>query len=49
MFKLVGTQKSKLKETLKNTGSAVFIGIGLTKFVGVLVLALAKSTLNIDR
>lgn len=45
MFKLVGTQKAKLKETLKNTGSAVFIGIGLTKFVGVLVLALAKSTL----
>jgi Niemann-Pick C1 protein len=45
MFKLVGTQKEKLKETLKNTGSSVFIGIGLTKFVGVIVLALAKSTL----
>jgi Niemann-Pick C1 protein len=30
---------------LENTGSSVFIGIGLTKFVGVLVLGLAKSTL----
>jgi Niemann-Pick C1 protein len=30
---------------MKNTGSSVFIGIGLTKFTGVLVLALAKSTL----
>ena len=35
----------KLRETLRNTGSSVFIGIGLTKFTGVLVLALAKSTL----
>ena len=45
MFKGQGSQKEKLKKTLENTGSAVFIGIGLTKFVGVLVLALAKSTL----
>ena len=30
---------------MKNTGSSVFIGIGLTKFTGVLVLAFAKSTL----
>ena len=30
---------------MENTGSSVFIGIGLTKFVGVLVLGLAKSTL----
>lgn len=45
MFKLKGSQDEKLKATLENTGSAVFIGIGLTKFVGVLVLALAKSTL----
>ena len=30
---------------MRNTGSSVFIGIGLTKFTGVLVLALAKSTL----
>ena len=45
MFKGQGTQEEKLKKTLENTGSAVFIGIGLTKFVGVLVLALAKSTL----
>lgn len=35
----------KLKNTLKNTVSSVFIGIGLTKFTGVLVLAFAKSTL----
>lgn len=45
MFKGEGTQEEKLKKTLENTGSAVFIGIGLTKFVGVLVLGLAKSTL----
>jgi Niemann-Pick C1 protein len=37
--------KDKLKDTLKNTVSSVFIGIGLTKFTGVLVLAFAKSTL----
>jgi len=35
----------KLKNTLKNIVSSVFIGIGLTKFTGVLVLAFAKSTL----
>lgn len=45
MFTLRGTQEEKLKTTLENTGSSVFIGIGLTKFVGVLVLGLAKSTL----
>lgn len=45
MFKLRGTQEEKIRETMKNTGSSVFIGIGLTKFTGVLVLALAKSTL----
>ena len=45
MFKLKGSQDQKLKETLENTGCSVFIGIGLTKFVGVLVLALAASTL----
>lgn len=45
MFKLRGSQEQKLKETLENTGCSVFIGIGLTKFVGVLVLALASSTL----
>lgn len=45
MFSLKGSQKEKLKSTLENTGSSVFIGIGLTKFVGVLVLGLAKSTL----
>lgn len=45
MFKLKGTQEEKLKETLETTGCSVFIGIGLTKFVGVLVLALAQSTL----
>ena len=37
--------KEKLQDCLRNTGSSVFIGIGLTKFTGVLVLALAKSTL----
>jgi Niemann-Pick C1 protein len=45
MFKLKGTQDEKLKSTLEDTGCSVFIGIGLTKFVGVLVLALAQSTL----
>lgn len=45
MFKLKGTQDEKLQETLMNTGCSVFIGIGLTKFVGVLVLSLAQSTL----
>lgn len=30
---------------MQKTGCSVFIGIGLTKFVGVLVLALAQSTL----
>ena len=45
MFTLKGSQSNKLKSTLENTGSSVFIGIGLTKFVGVLVLGLAKSTL----
>lgn len=45
MFTLPGTQNQKLQKTLENTGSSVFIGIGLTKFVGVLVLGLAKSTL----
>lgn len=45
MFTLKGTQSEKLKTSLENTGSSVFIGIGLTKFVGVVVLALAKSTL----
>ena len=38
-------REDKLKSTLKNTVSSVFIGIGLTKFTGVLVLAFAKSTL----
>ena len=45
MFSLRGTQSEKLRITLENTGSSVFIGIGLTKFIGVLVLGLAKSTL----
>lgn len=45
MFTLPGSQSEKLKATLENTGSSVFIGIGLTKFIGVLVLGLAKSTL----
>ncbi len=38
-------REQKLKNTLKHTVSSVFIGIGLTKFTGVLVLAFAKSTL----
>jgi Niemann-Pick C1 protein len=37
--------QDKLRNTLKNTVSSVFIGIGLTKFTGVVVLAFAKSTL----
>lgn len=39
------SREEKLNNTLKNTVSSVFIGIGLTKFTGVLVLAFAKSTL----
>lgn len=40
-----GNRDRKLMQSLKETGSSVFIGIGLTKFVGVIVLAFAKSTL----
>ena len=35
----------KLRETLKHTASSVFVGIGLTKFTGVVVLCFAKSTI----
>jgi Niemann-Pick C1 protein len=45
MFERKGTQEEKLQATLEKTGSAVFIGIGLTKFAGVIVLALAASTI----
>ena len=40
-----GTKEQRAKKALSEMGSSVLVGITLTKFVGVVVLAFAKSTL----
>ena len=40
-----GTSEKRAKRALNQMGSSIFIGIILTKFLGVLVLAFANSTL----
>ncbi|KAK0079318.1 hypothetical protein PV325_001397, partial [Microctonus aethiopoides] len=43
---LISTQRTradKVSESLKNMGTSVFSGITLTKFVGIIILAFAKS------
>ena len=39
-----GTKEQRAKKALSEMGSSVLVGITLTKFVGVIVLAFAKST-----
>jgi Niemann-Pick C1 protein len=40
-----GTKKERVTFALNNMGSSILIGIGSTKFIGVLVLAFAPSTI----
>ncbi len=40
-----GTNVQRVKSALNNMGSAILVGIGSTKFIGVVVLAFAPSTI----
>lgn len=41
----VGTRKERAMKAVHSMGSSILVGIGSTKFIGVLVLAFAPSTL----
>lgn len=43
--RIMGTRLQRAKKALSHMGSSVLVGIGSTKFIGVLVLAFAPSTL----
>jgi Niemann-Pick C1 protein len=40
-----GTRKERAMQALHSMGSSILVGIGSTKFIGVIVLAFAPSTL----
>jgi Niemann-Pick C1 protein len=44
-MKQQGTREERAKKALSNMGSSVLVGIASTKFIGVIVLAFAPSTL----
>lgn len=43
--KMTGTRETRAMKAMKNMGSSVVVGIASTKFLGIMVLAFAPSTL----